>query len=241
MGAVHYFETLDSTNTYAVSHFDELADGDLVVAGRQTAGRGRLSRKWVSTEGNLFASFVIKEPFGEPFYATMISSLSVIAAVKKLYPEVQPVIKWPNDVLIGKQKLSGVLCEGVIRNGKLSGIVCGIGVNLNLSREELDKIDQPATSLSTVVNEKINLEKFTKELEIYLNWYYITGSCSAVELYRVWKERNMVIGKDVTLQPASGEHFTARIVDIGSDGRLIALREDGKEEIFSCGDVKLKP
>lgn len=241
MGKIYYFETLDSTNTHAVRNFDTLSDGDLVVAKTQTAGRGRLNREWVSAEGNLFASFVIKEPFEEPFYATMISSLSVIAAVKKLYPELNPVIKWPNDVLLNEKKLCGVLCEGVIREGKLQGIICGIGVNLNLSDEILSQIDQPAISLSSVAGEKINLKKFTDELAIYLNWYYITGNNHISELYRTWKERNGVIGQQVTLLPPSGEPFLARVLDISEDGKLIAEKENGEIVPFSCGDVKLKP
>ena len=241
MGTIHYFETLDSTNSYAVRHFDELSDGDLVVAKAQTAGRGRLNRKWISKEGNLFASFVIKEPFEEPFYATMVSSLSVVAAVKELYPQVNPVIKWPNDVIIGEKKLCGILCEGVIREGKLNGIICGIGVNLNLTEEELAAIDQPAISLSVAAAEKINLKKFTDQLAIYLNWYYITGNSHASELYRVWKDRNAIIGKIVNLLPPSGEVFSAKILDIGEDGRLIAERENGEILYFSCGDVKMKP
>ena len=241
MGTIHYFETLDSTNSYAVRHFDELSDGDLVVAKAQTAGRGRLNRKWISKEGNLFASFVIKEPFEEPFYATMVSSLSVVAAVKELYPQVNPVIKWPNDVIIGEKKLCGILCEGVIREGKLNGIICGIGVNLNLTEEELAAIDQPAISLSVAAAEKINLKKFTDQLAIYLNWYYITGNNHASELYRVWKDRNAIIGKIVNLLPPSGEVFSAKILDIGEDGRLIAERENGEILYFSCGDVKMKP
>ena len=163
MGKIHFFETLDSTNTYAVRHFDELSDGDLVVAKKQTAGRGRLNRKWISTEGNLFASFVIKEPFSEPFYATMVSSLSVVAAIHKLYPGITPEIKWPNDVILNGKKICGVLCEGVIREGKLKGIICGIGVNLNFTQEELDSIDQPAISLSVAVGEKIILKNFSEQ------------------------------------------------------------------------------
>lgn len=241
MGTTHFFETLDSTNTYAVRHFDELSDGDLIVAKEQTAGRGRLNRKWISKEGNLFASYVIKEPFDEPFYATMVSSLSVVAAVKKLYPQLEPVIKWPNDVIIGDKKLCGILCEGVIREGKLKGIICGIGVNLNLTEEELSAIDQPAISLSVATGEKINLKNFTEQLAIYLNWYYITGNNHASELYRIWKDRNAITGKIVNLLPPSGEVFSAKILDISEDGRLIAEREDGEILYFSCGDVKLKP
>ena len=238
---IHYFETLDSTNTYAVRHFDELSDGDLIVAETQTAGRGRLNRKWISEAGNLFASFVIKEPFEEPFYATMVSSLSVVAAIKKLYPEVEPVIKWPNDVVIDGKKICGVLCEGVIREGKLKGIICGIGVNLNLTEAELSAIDQPAVSLAVATGEKINLKNFTDQLAIYLNWYYITGNSHMSELYRVWKDRNAVIREQVMLCPPSGEPFSARVLDISEDGRLIVETEDGRECHFSCGDVKLKP
>ena len=241
MGKIHFFETLDSTNSYAVRHFDELSDGDLIVAKTQTVGRGRLNRKWISTEGNLFASFVIKEPFEEPFYATMVSSLSVVAATRKCYPQVEAVIKWPNDVVVGGKKICGVLCEGVIREGKLKGIICGIGVNLNLSREELDSIDQPAISLSVATGEKINLKKFTDELAIYLNWYYITGNNCAPDLYSTWKSKNAVIGDLVQLCPPAGDPFFAKVLDISRDGKLIAERENGEILYFSCGDVKLKP
>lgn len=241
MGKIHYFETLDSTNSYAVRQFDELSDGDLIVARSQTAGRGRLNRKWMSSEGNLFASYVIKEPFKEPFYATMVSSLSVVAAIKKLYPALDPVIKWPNDVMINGKKICGVLCEGVIREGELRGIICGIGVNLNLTEEELSRIDQPALSLSVVTGEKIILKKFTDELAIYLNWYYITGNNHMSELYRVWKDRNGVIGERVKLFPPSGGSFFAKVLDISEEGKLIVEKEDGAVLHFSCGDVKLKP
>ena len=241
MGTTHFFETLDSTNTYAVRHFDELSDGDLIVAKEQTAGRGRLNRKWISKEGNLFASYVIKEPFDEPFYATMVSSLSVVAAVKKLYPQLDPVIKWPNDVIIGDKKLCGILCEGVIREGKLKGIICGIGVNLNLTEEELSAIDQPAISLSLAAGEKINLKNFTDQLAIYLNWYYITGNNHAPDLYSTWKSTNAVIGDLVQLYPPAGDPFFAKVLDISRDGKLIAERENGEILYFSCGDVKLKP
>ena len=240
MGKIHYFDTIDSTNTYAVQHFDVLSDGDLVVSSIQTAGRGRLNRKWVSKEGNLFASFVVKEPFGEPFYATMISSLSVIAVIKKLYPDLNPVIKWPNDVLLNGKKICGVLCEGVIRQGQLRGIICGIGVNLNLTEEDLAEIDQPATSLSVAAGEKINLKKFTEQLEIYLNWYYITGNNHTSELYGIWKKQNAVIGQTVLLYPPDGTAFSANVLDISEDGRLIAELEDGSQVPFSCGDVKMK-
>jgi BirA family biotin operon repressor/biotin-[acetyl-CoA-carboxylase] ligase len=154
---------------------------------------------------------------------------------------VNPVIKWPNDVIIDGRKICGILCEGVIRDGVLKGIICGIGVNLNLTQEALDTIDQPAISLSVVTGEKINLKKFTDELAIYLNWYYITGNNHALELYRVWKERNAVIGTVVTLCPPSGEPFSAKVLDISRDGRLIVEKENGEQIHFSCGDVKLKP
>ena len=112
---------------------------------------------------------------------------------------------------------------------------------MNLTQEALDTIDQPAISLSVVTGEKINLKKFTDELAIYLNWYYITGNNHALELYRVWKERNAVVGTVVTLCPPSGEPFSAKVLDISRDGRLIVEKENGEQIHFSCGDVKLKP
>ena len=232
-------ESVDSTNTYAADHFDTLNDGTLVVAETQTSGHGRLGRKWHSPRGNIYASFVMKDLFGEPFHATMVSSLAVLSVLNDLVPGHGAYIKWPNDIFIEDRKLSGVLCEGVLRKGKLAGIICGIGVNVHLPEEELAGISQPAISLLTLTKCKINLKIFAEKLAVYLNWHYIIGINDRERLFSLWREENRLIGERVQLLPPSGEAFEAVIRDISADGKLQIEEANGERREFACGDVKI--
>lgn len=233
-----HLKEVDSTNTYAANHFDSLEDGTLVLAETQTAGHGRLGRRWASPPGGIYASFVMKDLFGEPFHATMVSSLAVLAAVNELIPGSGAFIKWPNDIFVGDRKLCGILCEGVIRNGSLAGIICGIGVNANLADDEIGKIGQPAVSLEQMAGKKVNMDFLIEKLAIYLNWYYVIGSDSLERLFDMWKRENRIIGRTVMMVPPEREPFNALVKDISNDGRLVA-EHDGTEESFACGDVKI--
>lgn len=233
-----HLKEVDSTNTYAADHFDSLEDGTLVLAETQTAGHGRLGRRWASPSGGIYASFVMKNLFGEPFHATLVSSLAVLAAVNEIIPGSGAFIKWPNDVYVGHRKLCGILCEGVIRNGGLNGIICGIGVNANMSAEELEKIDQPAISLEQMATKKISLDFFVEKLIVFLNWYYTIGIDSLERLFGMWKKENRIIGQTVMMVPPRREQFRAVVKDIAEDGRLVA-EHDGTVESFACGDVKI--
>ncbi len=239
MGTTLHLSTVDSTNRYASEHFDTLGDGTLVSASVQTAGRGRLDRNWHSPLGNVYASYVMKEPFGDAFRATMVSSLSVIAAVRDAAPGLSPAIKWPNDIFIGAKKLCGILCEGVVRGGTVSGIICGIGVNVNMSAEETASVGQPATSLRAETGKVYDLEAFVEKLRMYLDWYYAAGTSSPESLYRQWKAENSVIGHRASFVPPDGHAFFAFVRDIEPDGRLVVEREGRQPERFTCGDVKL--
>ena len=107
-------ESVDSTNTYAKDNFNVLADGTLVCAEMQTAGRGRLGRRWLSPAGtNIYASLVMKR-IDNPFYATVTSSLSTLAMLFAAWPRGSFFIKWPNDIYSGCRKISGILCEAAI-------------------------------------------------------------------------------------------------------------------------------
>lgn len=147
----HHFETIDSTNTWAkrsASSFDRSAF-TLVTADQQTAGRGRFNRKWLSpSSGNLYASFchfVNKEKDRSLIgHFPQLMALAV-ASVLEDYG-FSPLLKWPNDVLIGGKKVTGILCETVEVDDLLC-VINGVGLNINMTQEEIDSIDRPATSM----------------------------------------------------------------------------------------------
>ena len=110
-----YLKEIDSTNKYAKENLVHIKDRTVIYAGTQTAGRGRLNRKWASNEGdNLYATIVLK-PSDEikEVYSNLTQYLSVILAEVLEEYNVVPKIKWPNDVRINGKKISGILAECV--------------------------------------------------------------------------------------------------------------------------------
>ena len=231
-------ESVDSTNTYAKDNFDVLADGTLVCAEMQTAGRGRLGRRWVSPPGsNIYASLVMKQ-IRNPFYATVTASLAVLGMLLETLPRGGFFIKWPNDIYTGHKKISGILCEAVSASGGISGIIAGIGVNINLEQSELDKIDQPAASLKTISGKSYDLAKLTGLLAEKLAEYYGVYLDSPEKLFAEWKKFNRILGHPVTLIEPGGANCRVLVRDIAESGELI-VEENGILRKFNCGDVTL--
>lgn len=162
-----YLSEVDSTNLYAKSNIENLADKSIVHAANQTAGRGRLQRTWVNLgEGNLFLTFVLKpsNSFNE-VYSNLTQYLSVVLC--KILEEygLKPQIKWPNDVLINGKKIAGILSETVMQGSLFKGLVLGIGVNLNTSEKDLASvIDKEATSLNLEISKLVDVNLFLDKL-----------------------------------------------------------------------------
>lgn len=103
-----HFAEIDSTNTYARDHFNDLPDALLVTASFQTAGRGRLGRKWISPpDTNVMATFVMKH-VGDAFLATCVASLAVLETLRNAAPGLDFFVKWPNDVYAEDAKIAGI-------------------------------------------------------------------------------------------------------------------------------------
>ncbi|HBH19346.1 MAG TPA: biotin--[acetyl-CoA-carboxylase] ligase, partial [Cyanobacteria bacterium UBA9579] len=165
---ITYFDEIDSTNTYSLRNIVGLNDRHVVIAARQTSGKGRLARKWISDiEGNVYMSIVLK-PSDTMDKELPLSNITqymsvVLCRVLESYGVI-PEIKWPNDVLVNGKKISGILSEISTQGSTLKGFVLGIGINLNLSQEDINAIDQPATSLNLLTGQLINRDLFIKQL-----------------------------------------------------------------------------
>ena len=142
-------DTVDSTNTYAKLHANEFSKDTItcITAEEQTAGRGRLGRKWSSPRGvNLYISlfFCLQAKLKN---LACLGHLGIHSLIHVLSAKnIASLIKWPNDVLLNGKKLAGVLCE-LSTVGSIVEVVLGIGLNVNMPTNLLEKIDQPATSL----------------------------------------------------------------------------------------------
>lgn len=144
-----HFEEIDSTNTWSKMHVDQwVARGvTLVTASGQTAGRGRFKRRWESpAHVNIYATFCFWFPLQRTDIGHIPQLLALAAALTLEKEGFSPKVKWPNDVLLNGKKVAGVLCETVLEEEE-RGIVCGIGLNVNMPQDILKQIDRPATSL----------------------------------------------------------------------------------------------
>lgn len=234
-----YLETVDSTNKFAKESVNNLADGTVVFTYNQTSGRGRLNRKWNFTGGdNIYASIVLK-PSKEmkDVYSNLTQLLCLVLAQIMEEYGVKPKIKWPNDIRISGKKISGILAEGVNNGQHLEGIVLGFGVNLNVSKEVLDKIDQPATSLNLetgkFIDKDVFLKKVTDKFCLYYNKFIEEGFSLIREDYKIRAE---FLDKEVAVK-VFDKTYRGRAVDVTENGALKLINKDNQEQILYIGDI----
>lgn len=139
---IKYYNELNSTNSYALEHFEELNMGDIIVAEIQTHGRGRFDRVWEgSSPENIYMTFVIKPVTVKDFpFINLTQYLSVI--INKIFNKdynIKSNIKWPNDILFNGKKLLGILAESKMIDNQLKGVVLGVGINVNFDVSVLDR------------------------------------------------------------------------------------------------------
>lgn len=234
-------DEVDSTNTFARRHFDDYPDGTLITARSQSAGRGRRGRAWITPPGVCFCGTMIFKCLSDGFHAGCIVGLGALAALREIAPEVKAFLKWPNDIYVGDRKLAGILSEGAkIEQGRLTGVVSGVGVNVNLPESVISTLDQPATSLLMECGRKFPLNFFSKKVAESLIRYYITYSKCAESVFSEWKAANLLIGERLTITDDSGRARRGIFRDILSDGAMV-FEEDGVGMMteFRCGDVKI--
>ena len=234
-----FFDTIDSTTTWAVAHFVELNDRELVVAATQTAGRGRLDRKWISPRGNIYASFVQKD-VNSPLLGVAAGSLAVLDLVREIAPAQKFHIKWPNDIFCGTAKISGILSQFICpRNGAHGGLVTGMGVNLNMTREQLASASQEATSIHILTGAPCDYEAALHRFEEILHDHAKILNRAPESLFARWKTENGLLGRRVEFLAGDGSRLTGLFRDIAGDGSVILDEDDGRTLNLNCGDVRL--
>lgn len=159
-------DCVDSTSDYAKRNYASFCKEKItcITAEEQTAGRGRYQRKWISPKGvNIYATLFFQLPRETAHITTLAQVMAASLASILSEQEVPCKMKWPNDLQIDKKKISGILCETIFEADFVS-IFLGIGINVNMEKEALLAIDQPATSLREETKKTWDKKKLLEKL-----------------------------------------------------------------------------
>ncbi len=236
-----WFEKLPSTNAAMREQFRhglKPETGILIAAHEQTAGRGRQDRKWISApHQNLCFSLFIRTD--AELMAVPSLTMAVALAVNDLLQEmgIPSAPKWPNDVLVDGRKICGILSERIgPPEISVPGIIIGIGLNINMTREEAQKIDRPATSIFIESQQKLDIvqtmEKLFQPLEYWINEWEQGGF---LQIREPWTQKAGPIGKALVVRDGDTKK-SGTLVGFGDFGELLLQTKTGIETIWS-GEV----
>ncbi|HEX2925899.1 MAG TPA: biotin--[acetyl-CoA-carboxylase] ligase [Ruminiclostridium sp.] len=241
---IYHFDEIDSTNNYAKKiAIEGCSHGTVIIADRQTLGRGRVGRQWQSdTAEGIWFSIVLR-PDVEPENVQIITLAASVAVVEAI-SETQGIvcgIKWPNDIILDGKKLGGILTELSAEPGHINHVVVGIGLNVNQDSEGFrDEIKHKAVSLKMYKGKPISradllggiLYKFE---EIYKSVLLVKNQ----DIIDKWKKYSVTIGKEVKITYRDVEYIgTAH--SIASDGKLIVECMDGVTREISAGEIQVR-
>lgn len=233
---------LDETASTNTACLDLARQGDpgqvWVTASRQTSGRGRRGRNWLSEPGNLFASLLLIDP--APLDRLNVLPLGVAVALVDAITTVlphgsrSPEIKWPNDLLIGGRKCAGILLEGErLADGRFA-LVIGCGVNVATVPEHGL---YPVTSLNdegaSVSPDELFARLFVAMADMLGEWHHGTRNETII---RRWRQAACGIGNDITVN-LSDRTVTGRYAGIDDEGRLLLESSSGAVQRIAAGDV----
>ena len=233
-------EQLNSTNLYVKEHMNELKDMSFVYCNHQTNGKGRLDRVWQSQNaGNLYLTIVLKPQVEDFPYINLTQYLCVIVCdILKEYG-VEPQIKWPNDILVNGKKIAGILAQTTTSGSKINGVALGIGVNLNSTKEEILKIDKPATSLNLEIGKDINRDEFLNKLALNFEENYAKFSKQGFSfIEKDYLKQACFINKEITVNTMT-QSLCGVVKTLTQNGALILCDNRNNEDIvITMGEIQ---
>ena len=226
---IHYLPSCHSTNDIAAYKVrsGQSENGDVIIAGEQTSGRGQRGNTWKAEKGLNFTFSVVLKPAALPVTGQFLLSQSIALGVQKyLASEVAgPVrIKWPNDLLIGELKVAGILIENSVRGGMIGAAVAGIGINMNQADFTLPR----ATSLLRETGVALALPEELEKLLLCLEEFYGLLEAGEHELLRqLYREKLFGLGVKRRFETPGGP-VEGVVSGVDANGRLLLSTAAGE-------------
>ena len=236
---VVYYQTLGSTMDEALKLAHQgFPDGTIVISERQTEGRGRFNRVWRSNPGeDLLFSVILRPVTSQLAFLNMAASLAVSLTVTS-YGINKPVIKWPNDVLVGTKKISGILVEAELHPDETTNVIIGFGLNINLDPSAHPVIAETSTSINAEVGYRVDrtraLINLLEHFDDLCNEIWLGHS-----LTQRWSNELETIGRNVRVGWKE-QILEGRAVAVDDQGNLVLEHSDGNTIIVTAGEVTLQ-
>lgn len=233
-----YTDEVDSTNSTLLSTKEFAKNGTVLLSEYQTKGRGRKDRAWISAAGqNLTFSILLFSDLTNNSInlLNLGSSLALAQTLENLF-QFNVQLKWPNDVLINKKKISGILLESTSKGNKIEKIVIGIGINVNQPTFQ-GEFNLTPTSVRLEFKREVSRERILSE---FLNNFELMLEASKKKSNKIfgdWKSRCDMIGQNITITENNNKKYGV-FEDIDENGYLL-LQNNDKIEKISFGDVSL--
>jgi BirA family transcriptional regulator, biotin operon repressor / biotin---[acetyl-CoA-carboxylase] ligase len=246
MNRKYTFEHLaesDSTNLHASDLLSarKIVSPHVISTEFQRKGKGQGLNKWESQAGmNLLMSVVVFPAniiASEQFYLSKIASIAVRELLSGITKSNEPKIKWPNDILYGKEKISGILIENVLAGDIIKNSIIGIGINVN--QTEFESFSPRAVSLKMITGNEIQVLSLREELvKIFDYWFGMMESRDFGLIDRTYM--GYLYGLFELRKFRSGDTtFIARITEVEADGKLVLQTEDNKKFKFLNKEVSM--
>jgi BirA family biotin operon repressor/biotin-[acetyl-CoA-carboxylase] ligase len=243
---VYYFEEIDSTQNFAEQiALDEKENGTIVIAEKQTAGKGRLDRKWTSPKGGIWFSLIIHPKF-DVSTSTLVPIAGAVALAKAIKNtlNIDVSVKWPNDITLNGKKVAGMLVDASFQANNIDYLILGIGINFDIDAKKIEKRLSKSANFYGVNSlrkkddstpPKILLREFLVQFEKILMQL---NKGEKAKIVKEWTKKADKIGKKISINTSDGK-ISGVAQGIDNDGALKLKTSKGIKKIF-VGDVVLE-
>jgi len=239
---IYYFNTIDTTQNFAMNIASKKnEDGSVVISKKQTGGKGRMNRKWKSPIGGIWMSIIIHPKF-DVRYATLVpiaTSLAICIAIEKTL-KINTKLKWPNDVTVKGEKVAGVLINASMISNQIENMVLGIGINFKINPNELKNSIKKTPNfygVATLVKKNQSMSPLVKQFLYELeNVLQLINSGQIKKIINGWTKRSSTIGRNVSIITNEGR-ISGKAIRIDNEGGLI-ISKGKKTDRVLVGDVK---
>jgi len=239
----YYFDSIDSTQNQALKMAEDVVNnGVVIVAAKQTGGRGRSGRKWISPKGGIWISIILHPTFDISITTLfpIASALALSIAIEKTF-SIQPELKWPNDLTIKGKKVAGMLVDVSLESNKIENLVLGVGINFNVNAKQIEKSLKGTPNfygVASLSDQKQNIKPIQLVQTFLVELEKIYKSLNAKQTKKIiseWTARSSTIGKNVELN-TSDSKIKGKAIKIDDDGALV-VSENNKSHRIIAGDI----